>query len=77
MEINKALKLGLQWAEKRMASELTEMDKDYILTSIRASLVINCYIPDVVGRSEQLCGCEHEDSLGKIDGLCKECWDKQ
>ena len=31
----------------------------------------------VVGRSEQLCSCEHEDSLGKIDGLCKECWDKQ
>jgi hypothetical protein len=34
-------------------------------------------IGDVVGRSEQLCSCEHEDSLGKIDGLCKECWDKQ
>jgi hypothetical protein len=34
-------------------------------------------IHDVVGRSEQLCSCEHEDSLGKIDGLCNECWDKQ
>jgi hypothetical protein len=53
MEINKALELGLEWAEKRMVSELTEMDKDYILTGIRASLVKNCSIPDVVGRSEQ------------------------
>jgi len=54
MEINKALELGLEWAEKRMASELTEMDKEYILTGIKASLVKNCYIPAVVGRSEQL-----------------------
>ena len=54
MEINKALELGLEWAEKRMASELTEMDKEYILTGIIASLVKNCSIPDVSGQSELL-----------------------
>lgn len=54
MEINKAIELGLEWAEKRMASELTEMDKEYLLTGVKASLVKNCSIPDAIGQSELL-----------------------
>jgi len=76
MDINKALELGLEWAEKRMASELTKMDKDYILIGIKASLVKNCSIPNVVGRSEQLiccfCGVPTNRSNKNIK-LCHTC----
>ena len=75
MEINKALELGLEWAEKRMASELTEMDKEYILIGIKASLVKNCSIPDVVRQSEQL--CDHTRSersyIGQNMLRCNKC----
>ena len=69
MEINKALELGLEWAEKRMASELTEMDKEYILTGIIASLVKNCSIPDFVERSEQSPYSIYEEELNKMKQL--------
>ena len=30
-----------------------------------------------VMREQLSCGCDHHDSVGKIDGLCKECWDSK
>jgi hypothetical protein len=41
------------------------------------TVVKNCSIPDVVGRSEQLvCDCGR-DEINKLSGICEICWNEK